>query len=103
MNNNQRLIVHIAGREFSLTCPAAEREEIQLAATYLDEKIQTIKADGKTVDSDRVTMIAALSIAHELLILRDGSSFDKNEIKRRIVALKRKIDEAMANKGSQSM
>lgn len=83
------------GREFCVTCPDEEREEIQLAAAYLDNKIQEIKAEGKVIDSDRIAIIAALSITHELLMLRTGTGFDMNEFRRRINSLQKKVDEVM--------
>ena len=93
--NNKPLNLDIMGREFCVTCPDEEREEIQLAAAYLDNKIQEIKAEGKVIDSDRIAIIAALSITHELLMLRTGTGFDMNEFRRRINSLKRKVDEVM--------
>ncbi len=86
------------GREFYITCPDEEQEELQLAAAYLDRKIQEIKAEGKIVDSDRIAIIAALQITHELLMLRNGTGFDMDEFKRRITSLKKKVDEAISNK-----
>lgn len=94
--SNEPLNITVMGREFCINCPSDEREEIQLAAAYLDDKIQEIKADGKVIDSDRVAIIAALKITHELLTLRHGTGFDIDEFRRRIVALKKKIDEAIA-------
>ncbi|MBY0483289.1 cell division protein ZapA [Nitrosomonas sp.] len=92
---NKPLNLDIMGREFCVTCPDEEREEIQLAAAYLDNKIQEIKAEGKVIDSDRIAIIAALSITHELLMLRTGTGFDMNEFRRRINSLKKKVDEVM--------
>ena len=93
--NNKTLNLKIMRREFCVTCPAEELEEIQLAATYLDRKIQEIKAEGKIVDSDRIVIIAALSITHELLMMRNGTGFDIDEFKRRITALKKKVDDVI--------
>ena len=98
--NSKILNINIMGREFCVTCPDEEQEEIQLAAAYLDRKIQEIKAEGKVVDSDRIAIIAALSITHELLMLRRGTGFDMDEFKRRIVTLKKKVDEVMIKKES---
>lgn len=84
------------GRDFSIAYPDDEREEILLAATYLDKKIQEIRVEGKVFDSERIALIAGLRIAHELLILRDETGFDINEFRRRIVSLKKKVDEALA-------
>jgi cell division protein ZapA len=98
--NNKPLNLNIMGREFYVTCPDQEREEIQLAAAYLDRKIQEIKAEGKVIDSDRIAIIAALSITHELLMLRNGTGFDMNEFRRRIILLKNKVDEVISEKES---
>ncbi len=86
------------GREFCITCPDEEQEEIQLAAAYLDRKTQEIKAEGKVIGSDRVAIIAALGIAHELLTLRDGIGYDMDGFRRRIVSLRKKVDETMIEK-----
>ncbi len=96
--SNKTQNINIMGREFCITCPDEEQEEIQLAATYLNKKIQEVKAEGKVIDSDRIAIIAALSITHELLMLRNGTVFDMDEFKRRIVSLKKKVDEVMMRK-----
>jgi cell division protein ZapA len=96
--NNKTLNINIMGRDFSIACPASEEEEIQLAAAYLDKKIQEIKAEGKIVDTERIAIIAALNVTHELLMLRNGTGFDIDEFKRRIISLKKKVDEVMTKK-----
>ena len=98
--NNEPLNLNIMGRDFCIACPDEEREEILLAAAYLDKKIQEIKTEGKIVDSDRIALIAALRIAHELLMLRNGTGFDIDEFRRRIVSLRKKVDEVLTDKES---
>lgn len=95
---NKTLNLIIMGREFCITCPEHEQEDLQLAATYLDKKIQEVKTDGKVIDSDRIAIVAALNITHELLMLRSGTGFDIDDFKRRIVSLKKKVDEVMIKK-----
>ncbi|PSJ18851.1 cell division protein ZapA [Nitrosomonas supralitoralis] len=96
--NNTPLNIIILGREFTIACLDEEREEIQLAAAYLDNKANAIKAEGKIVDSDRIAIITALKITHELLMLRNTTSFDIDEFRRRIITLKKKVDEAITMK-----
>lgn len=83
------------GRDFCITCPNNGKEDIQLAAAYLDRKIQEVKTEDKIVDSDRIALIAALDIAHELLLLRNETGFDIAEFKRTIKSLDRQVDEAI--------
>lgn len=94
--NNSTFNVNITGHEFSIACTDKECEELQLAAVYLDNKIKDIKAEGKIIDSDHIEIIAVLKITHELLILRNITSFDMDEFKRRIITLEKKVDEAIA-------
>ena len=94
---HKSLNINIMGRDFCIACPEDEQEEIQLAAAYLNDKIQEVKNEGKVVDSERVTIVAALKISHELLMIRNGNSFDIDEFKRRIVTLKKKIDGVIAS------
>ena len=96
--SNKSLNINILGRDFNIVCPEDEIEAIQFAAAYLNDKIQEVKAEGKVVDSDRIVIITALKITHELLMLRNDSSFDIDEFKRRIVALKKKVDDVITNK-----
>ena len=98
MNNEDILTITIMGREFSISCPESEREEIILAAELLENKIQEIRKEGKMIDSDRIVIAAALGIAHELLVLRQSGGFDIEDIKRRIVSIRKKINDVLIKK-----
>ena len=93
--NNSTFNVNIIGREFSITCTDKECDELQLAAAYLDNKAQNIKTEEKMINSDHIVIAAALKITHELLILRNITSFDMDEFKRRIITLRKKVDEVI--------
>lgn len=84
MNTSKAVDVAIMGREFRVTCPDEEREELLQAVTYLDKKMCEIRDNGKVVGSERIAIMAALNIAHELLATRVRGGFDMGEFKRRI-------------------
>ena len=92
MKNEEDMNIIIMGRKFHISCPDEEREELLLAVAYLDKKMQQIKDEGKVIGSERIAIIAALSITHELLMLRNGEGFDMNEFKRRIGLMQEKLD-----------
>ena len=98
MKNEEILKITISGREFSISCPEPEREEIILAAELLENKIQEIRKEGKIIDSERIVIAAALGIAHELLVLRQSRSFDIEDIKRRIASIRKKINDVLVRK-----
>ncbi len=97
MNDENILKVTIMGREFSINCPEHERDELLLAADFLENKIQEIKLEGKIIDSDRIIIAAALGITHELLIFRQSNGFDIEEIRRRIADIRNKINNELTS------
>lgn len=95
MKNENAMNVTIMGREFHINCPDDEREELLLAVSYLDKKMNEIKQEAKVVGSERIAIIAALSIAHELLMLRKDGGFDMEKFKRRIELMEEKLDNVL--------
>jgi cell division protein ZapA len=57
--------------------------------------MREIRDAGKVVGIERIAVMAALNIAHELLSVRLGG-FDVGEFKRKMHNLTAKIDEALA-------
>ena len=92
MNTEKKIDISIMGRDFCISCPEEESDELHLAAEYLDKKTQEIKAEGKVIGSESIAIIAALSITHELLILQTENDFDIDEFRRRIGLMQEKID-----------
>ena len=93
---NKALDISIMGRTYKVTCPDEEREALLQAVSYLDQKMNEIKASGRIGNNERIAVMAALNVAHELLAVRVGAGFDLGKAKRRIHALESKIDAAIA-------
>ena len=87
--------VTIMGREFRVTCPDKERKGLLEAVTYLDKKMREIRDSGKIVGSERIAIMAALNITHELLTTRNREGFDIEEFKRRIDCMQAALDAVM--------
>jgi len=88
--------VTILDRQYRVACPDGERENLLASVAYLDQKMREIKGTGKIAGADRIAVMAALNIAHELLSLRSGSGFDFGEYKRSMMAMNSLVDEALA-------
>ncbi len=90
------LDVTILDREFRVACADEERAELLEAVTYLDKKMREIRELGKVATVERIAIMAALNIAHELLTTRLGTGFDLGEFKRRMDAMQTTIDATLA-------
>ena len=95
MTTSKTINVTIMGREFRVACPDDEREELLQSVSYLDKKMREIRDGGKVIGSERVAIMAALNIAHELLTTRIKGGFDMGEFKRRIDRMQESLDTAM--------
>ncbi len=98
MNNDKvkTLDVTILDREFRVACQEDERAELLEAVSYLDKKMREVRDTGKVAAVERIAIMAALNIAHELLTTRLGAGFDMGEFKRRVNSMQATIDATLA-------
>lgn len=96
MAEGKTIEVSILGRNYKVACEDGERDALMQAVAYLDAKMGEIKKGGKVNGTDRIAVMAALNIAHELLSTKLGGAFDIGQAKRRIESIEAKLDEAIA-------
>lgn len=90
------LPINVMGREFRVACAPEEQKALLEAVEYLNRKMQEIKDQGKITGMERVAIMAALNISHELLTTRFGN-FDVSEFKRRMAGIETTLDQALAD------
>lgn len=95
MNQARALDVTILDREFRVACPPDEEAELLAAVGYLDQKMREISAAGKIVSVERIAIMAALNIAHELLTTKVSGGLDVADFKRRMQSMCSSVDEAL--------
>ena len=85
--------VKILDKEDLVACPEEEREALERAARHLDSKMREIRASGKVFGTERIAVMAALNITHELLE-RDTMSDATSTI---LKAMDNKLDTALGD------
>ncbi|NNM81290.1 MAG: cell division protein ZapA [Burkholderiales bacterium] len=80
------LDVEIMGRQYRVACDEGEENLLLQAVAYLDRKMLEIRDAGKLAGTDRIAVMAALNMAHELLTIRSGG-LEFGEYRRRIEAM----------------
>jgi cell division protein ZapA len=88
--------VNLLGRTYRVACEDGEREALMQAVAYLDGKMNEIRKAGKVMGAERIAVMAALNVAHELLSVKLGSGFDVGQAKQRISAIASQLDTAIA-------
>ncbi|MEJ2509213.1 MAG: cell division protein ZapA [Gammaproteobacteria bacterium] len=87
--------IHILDKEYLVACPEDERQDLLASADYLDKKMREIRDSGKVVGQDRLAVMAALNIAHELLSRDTGNAQNNRELNLRLQGLQEKIEDAL--------
>jgi cell division protein ZapA len=93
---DQTIDITVLGRTYKVSCEEGERDALLRTAVYLDAKMNEIRNAGKVSGTERIAVMAALNIAHELLTTKLGGGFDIGEAKRRIAAVEAKLDSVLA-------
>ena len=96
-NASEPVSVHILDREYTIGVEAGERGSLMAAAKLLDTKMREVRGGNRMAAVDRVAVLAALNLAHELQQLRDQASAREREITRVIDDLNHKLDRALGS------
>lgn len=99
MNVHHTLEFELQNQKFRIACREEERPELLKAVAYLDGKMNEVRDLGKVINSERVAMLAAIKITHELLGMKAYTGFDLMEFTRRMQDMQSKIDQSL---GEQS-
>jgi cell division protein ZapA len=83
--------VNILGKEYQVACPADEKDALIASARMVHENMEKIRNSGKVVGVDRIAVMAALNLAHELIILQNDEDHDLEKINNKILQLKERV------------
>ena len=91
--------VTILDKDYLISCREDEREQLHTAVSFLNQKMQEVKSGGKVVGTERIAVMAALNIAHELLACREKNNEYSASLDSAIRRLHSKIDEVLTSRG----
>ncbi|MBT3145700.1 cell division protein ZapA [Neptunomonas phycophila] len=90
---SQKVSIRILDKEYVVGCPDGAEAELFASAEYLDTKMREIRDTGKLLGLDRIAVMAALNMSHELL---QNKAQQSELIESRIQRLGSKIDQSLA-------
>ena len=90
-----RVSIRILEKEYHVACPPEHRHALLDSAELLNRRMREIRDSGKVIGVERVAIMAALNIAHELLTTRTGG-FDIGDFKRRINSMQEQIEQEIS-------
>ncbi len=96
-SGSEPVSVHILDREYTVGVAAGERSSLLAAARLLDDKMREVRGGNKLAAVDRIAVLAALNLAHELQQLRDQLAGREKELVRTLEELGARIDRVLGD------
>ena len=87
--------VRILEKEYQFACPASERNDLLNAAEFLNAKMRQIRDSGKVVGLDRISVMAALNLANELLKTRSREELLDSSVGLRVKTMRERVESAL--------
>ena len=84
--------ISILGREYQISCSPEEEEGLRKSARYLDKQMELVKSRGSSLGYEKIAVLAALNITHDLMQTHNEASSSENDSLREIRHLEQKID-----------
>ncbi len=94
------VLVSILGKEYRIACPPEDKEGLRVSAAYVDEKMRELRSRGRTLGIENVAVMAALNIAHEMLVEKkdeQASVVFEPTVNDRLRQLNQKVEVALAD------
>ncbi|HEY6985117.1 MAG TPA: cell division protein ZapA [Rhodanobacteraceae bacterium] len=95
MSAGEPVTVSILDREYLIACTPDERPGLIAAAAFLDAKMREIRAGARSANLDRIAVLAALTIAHELLGTKQRETSDAAQLAHHLQAINAKLERAL--------
>ncbi len=94
----KQVTVQIMGKEYVVGCRPHELDDLMASSKLLDRKMREIRDKGKVIGTERIAVMAALNLAHELLAggARSGDGVAQDAVHARLKAMQEKIDAVLA-------
>ncbi len=70
------LKIQILDKEYQVNCQPEEREALEYSAQLLNEKMDEIRQGSHIIGLERIAVMAALNLAHDLILSQTSSQQD---------------------------
>jgi len=88
--------IQILEKEYKISCPQGEHDSLLASARNVNDNMMKVREGGKALSADRVAVMAAINIAHELVKNKEKPNIDEGFIAR-IDAMQESIDSVLSH------
>ncbi len=91
----QPVSIKILGKDYKVVCSEEEQETLMQSAQELDEQMRKIRDSGKVTGADRIAVMAALNLTHDLREPKTSPATEEKDITSQLANLRHKIENTL--------
>ncbi|MEM8561090.1 MAG: cell division protein ZapA [Pseudomonadota bacterium] len=96
MSQANTVTVNILDKDYQVALPEDQEAELLVSAKYLDKQMRSIRDSGKVIGLERIAVMAALNISHELLRASEEPAVQaESPSAESVQRINRKLDDAL--------
>ena len=86
--------IDILDKSYQVACEPEQEAELKQAASDLDDQMRAIRSTGKVIGLERVAIMAALNLSHQVLVMKSGGQ-PEDPLEEQLKSITGRIDEAL--------
>lgn len=89
--------INILGKDYKIACSEDEKDTLIHSAQELDDQMRAIRDSGNVSGTDRIAVMAALNLTHELRQTQSSGVVPEKDISFKLTNLRHKIENVLEN------
>jgi cell division protein ZapA len=91
-NKPHSVAIMIMGKEYRIACDPEDQDDLINSAQKLDIQMRKMRDSGKINGADRIAVIAALNLAHELEMAQNQNAALKQQLSECLAGMNQKLE-----------
>ncbi len=87
----------IMGKEYKIACAVDGQNDLIQSALQLDRQMRQMRDSGKVAGADRIAVMAALNLAHELQLMKSQNAMLSQNLSECLAKMTHKIENVLEN------
>lgn len=83
--------IRLLERDYTIGVTPGERASLLQAARLVEEQLQQLRGDNRIAPMERIAVLAALNLAHELQRLREDTAQERQRLEKMLDSLERRL------------
>ena len=99
--NTEQVHIEVMHAQLTVNTPAEEKDTLLQAVEMLNRKAEAIREGGRVADSEKIVIMAALNVVHDLLKISLNGDLAIGEFERKITDMSNACQKALTRLGQE--